>query len=61
MIEEIIKKKEDNMPNKRKARKESVANFLQVKLDTYKGWTTFQKLQFYYKNLSIFLAVIIIS
>jgi hypothetical protein len=43
-----------------KTTKANEPNFIQTKIDTYKSWSSFEKLQFYFKLLAVFLAVKII-
>ena len=57
LVEEIIKKKEQQLPNALKAKMVKDSNFLKSKIDTYKSWSAFEKLQFYFKLLATFLSV----
>jgi hypothetical protein len=53
----IINKKEDQFPNALKAKMAKEPNFITSKIETYRSWSGFEKLQFYFKLLATFLSV----
>ena len=57
LIEVIIKKKEDQLPNALKAKMAKEPNFITSKIETYRSWSGFEKLQFYFKLLATLLSV----
>ncbi len=57
LIEAIIKKAEEQLPNAIKSKMSKEPNFIKSKIDTYRSWSAFEKLQFYFKLLATLLSV----